>query len=465
MPEDKCQEEQHRARSVNDFDTQDGLRTALKNGDAQVAFIDIGRDFPRALLGSTLGLPRDDDSQSECSTVFEPDTDLDWMLSNFDEETSRMQTLDEELNRLQVLKSYLILDSEREANFERLTGLAARIFQVPIALVSLVDLGRQWFMSNKGLGDVRETPRKFAFCAHAIISKEDLLIVPDATKDPRFSENPLVTGPPHIRFYAGAPLLCPEGYRLGTLCVIGPTVRPEGLNLEERQTICELAALVVDAMVERRREKLSILQDKSQIIATTAHDLLTPLSGVQMSMSLLLDDNDLTPHLSSSHKDMIETAYTCADVMNRICQEAIETFRGDTTHRRTAVNAKDSNGLKTIVVAELVKNVNMVMEPFPKKVPLFISVDPLVPHEFSVTDDLKVFRSVINYLTNALKKTEKGNVREYSFFAFNPSSIRNAFTLTLFAVERPRSQAVCRWQEAEAKTYLRMRRLRTWDLC
>ena len=284
---------ENRARSVNDFDTSDGLRSALKHTEKKEAFVDFGRDFPRALIGSSLGIPRDDDSQSECSTVFEPDSELDWMLTNFNQETSNTQTLDEELNRLQVLKSYLILDSEREANFERLTALAARMFNVPIALVSLVDLGRQWFMSNRGLGDVRETPRNLAFCAHAIISKEDLLIVPDATKDSRFKDNPLVTGPPHIRFYGGAPLLCPEGYKLGTLCLIDSKVRPEGLSLDDRQTLRELAALVVDAMVERRREKMSVLQDKSQIIATTAHDLLTPLSGIEMSMSLLMEDEQL----------------------------------------------------------------------------------------------------------------------------------------------------------------------------
>lgn len=110
----------------------------------------------------------------------------------------------EELTRLQVLKSYLILDSEREEAFERITALASRIFDVPIALVSLVDLGRQWFMSNRGLGDARETPRKYAFCAHAILNKSKILVVTDARLDFRFRENPLVTGPPHIRFYAGA---------------------------------------------------------------------------------------------------------------------------------------------------------------------------------------------------------------------------------------------------------------------
>lgn len=90
---------------------------------------------------------------------------LDWSLPHFDPATTEAQSMQEEIKRLLVLKSYLVLDSEREEAFERITALATRIFDVPIALVSLVDLGRQWFMSNHGLGDVRETPRKLAFCA------------------------------------------------------------------------------------------------------------------------------------------------------------------------------------------------------------------------------------------------------------------------------------------------------------
>ncbi|EEC49924.1 predicted protein, partial [Phaeodactylum tricornutum CCAP 1055/1] len=151
----------------------------------------------------------------------------------------------EELHRLQVLKSYLILDAEREESFERITALACRIFNVPIALVSLVDLGRQWFMSNRGLGSVRETPRKYAFCAHAILNKHNLLVVPDASKDFRFETNPLVTGPPNIRFYAGSPLVSPEGYKLGTLCIIDSKVRPEGLLDAEKATLRDLADMVV----------------------------------------------------------------------------------------------------------------------------------------------------------------------------------------------------------------------------
>jgi hypothetical protein len=142
---------------------------------------------------------------------------LDWVLPSFDPENTEVQSMKEELHRLQVLKSYLILDSEREEAFDRITGIASRFFDVPIALVSLVDLGRQWFMSNRGLGNVRETPRKDAFCSHAILSKNNILIVNDAQLDFRFQDNSLVTGPPHIRFYAGAPLICPEGTRKDTV--------------------------------------------------------------------------------------------------------------------------------------------------------------------------------------------------------------------------------------------------------
>lgn len=403
-------------RSVNDFDTDAGLKLALRNADHKASFHNIGRDFPKALIGSSLSEAQHGDSDSMSEGSFEPNDQLDWVLSNYNAEISQTQTLDDELNRLKVLKSYLILDSEREGNFERLTALSARMFQVPISLVSIVDLGRQWFMSNRGLGDIRETPRKLAFCAHAIISTDDLLIIPDATLDIRFKENPLVTGPPNIRFYAGAPLICPEGYKLGTLCLIDIVPRPEGLSFEEKQNLRELAALVVDSMVERRREKHRILEDKSQIIASTAHDLLTPLSGIQMSLSLLLEDEELKTRLTDNQNDLIVTAGTCSDVMNRICHSAIEAFRGESTtndnsgHKKNYYDSNALTGPKPVLISELVKNINMVMEPYPKQVPLMISVDSLVPAEI-ISDDLKIFRSVVNFLTNACKQTKSGSVQ------------------------------------------------------
>jgi two-component system, sensor histidine kinase and response regulator len=120
----------------------------------------------------------------------------------------------DEFRRLEALRAYDILDTEPEAAFDRLTAVAAGLFETPVSLVSLVDETRQWFKSCHGLA-VSETPRDIAFCDYAIRG-EDVLVVPDATRDPRFRSNPLVTGNPHIRFYAGAPLRTPGGQTLGT---------------------------------------------------------------------------------------------------------------------------------------------------------------------------------------------------------------------------------------------------------
>lgn len=125
----------------------------------------------------------------------------------------------QEEERLAELLSLAILDTPPEERYDRLVQLIARICDVPIALVSIVDARRQWFKASVGL-DACETGRDEAFCAHAILSPQQLLIVPDALADPRFRDNPLVTGPPHVRFYAGAPIVLSSGLPVGTLCAI-----------------------------------------------------------------------------------------------------------------------------------------------------------------------------------------------------------------------------------------------------
>jgi GAF domain-containing protein len=157
----------------------------------------------------------------------------------------------DEKKRLNVLWQYEVLDTVPEEVFDDLTELAARICEAPIALITLVDKSRQWFKSKVGIS-LTETSRDISFCAHAIM-QNDLFIVPDASKDERFANNSLVTTDPKIRFYAGAPLISPDGYPLGTLCVIDKI--PRELRLEQKQALRILARHVVSQLELRRRSR------------------------------------------------------------------------------------------------------------------------------------------------------------------------------------------------------------------
>lgn len=145
-----------------------------------------------------------------------------------------------EAQRLLALRSLKILDTEAEEHFDRITRMARRMFDVPVALISFVDADRQWFKSRQGL-IASETPRDLSFCAHAILS-EETLVVEDALEDERFAANPLVTADPKIRFYAGHPITAPDGMRLGTLCVID--FLPRRFPDADRAVLVDLCELV-----------------------------------------------------------------------------------------------------------------------------------------------------------------------------------------------------------------------------
>ena len=208
--------------------------------------------------------------------------------------------------RLAALQSYQGLDTEPEPDFDRLTRLAARHFRVPIALVSLVDETRQWFKSRVGL-DATETAREISFCGHAIM-RDEVLQVPDARCDARFADNPLVTGDPEIRFYAGAPLIAPTGYRIGTLCVIDFRPR-DPLSDDDLAMLTDLAAVVVDQLELRRRLRAlesdaaatPCSRDRARsgdaqldAIAGMAHDLRTPLNAI-IGLNQIIEDQMFGP--------------------------------------------------------------------------------------------------------------------------------------------------------------------------
>jgi GAF domain-containing protein len=158
----------------------------------------------------------------------------------------------DEDERIFRLRRYHILDTQPEKEFDLLTRLAASQFDVPISLVSFVDRDRQWFKSKYGLKQA-QTPRDIAFCAYTILDDE-IFIVPDATRDDRFARNPLVTGEPHIRFYAGAPLKSDDGYKIGTLCIIDNKPRAR-LTIKQSELLSALADLVIDELELRLKSR------------------------------------------------------------------------------------------------------------------------------------------------------------------------------------------------------------------
>ncbi len=181
-----------------------------------------------------------------------------------------------ELNRLAALRALGLLDSAPEQAFDSIVQLACRLLDVPTALISLVDSDRQWFKAACGI-EAKQTSRSVSFCAHAI-HQPDIFVVPDATFDPRFHDNPLVTGEPHIRFYAGIPLELPNGYRIGTLCALSPVPRDD-LDEEGRVRLRLLGRLALDA-IELRAIRSDLTRVRAQIDRHTGlwHSLDLPVA-------------------------------------------------------------------------------------------------------------------------------------------------------------------------------------------
>jgi signal transduction histidine kinase len=208
------------------------------------------------------------------------------------------------------LRSYSILDTLPESDYDNITKIAAEICGTPISLISLIDDKRQWFKSHHGL-DATETPKEYAFCGHAINTPNDVFIVQDARKDERFHDNPLVTGDPHVIFYAGVPLVSEAGLPLGTLCVIDH--KPNLLSQSQISSLSALSNQVIN-LLELRKSKQQLertimeLEEKNEglerFAVVAAHDLKTPL--INISSLAQLFQNQYKDILDSEGLEMLE---------------------------------------------------------------------------------------------------------------------------------------------------------------
>ncbi len=206
--------------------------------------------------------------------------------------------------RLGALHAYSILDTPVESSFDDITLIASHICRTPIAVINLIDASRQWFKSERGLG-VRETPLETSICAHAILEHE-YLEVPDTTADPRFARNPLVTGDPGLRFYAGALLRTPDGHAIGTVCVLD--YEPRKLDDEQRAVLFALARQTM-AQLELRRGVLDARRSRQthqRVVALAGENLSAPLSVIEVALfhatDAVKDDVDLSNEVKAARE-------------------------------------------------------------------------------------------------------------------------------------------------------------------
>lgn len=402
--------------SVVDFGDDDKLLIAAMSG----------KRIERSIDTFSVSESEDPDDGSVSSFGSGSDLPIEWTLPLVDEELTEPQSMEEEIKRLKALNDYFVLDSEGEVEFDRITTLASQIFDTPIALISLIDLGRQWFLSKVGL-DVGETARKYSFCAHVILNKYKILVLPDASKDFRFKDNPFVADGLKVRFYAGAALVSPEGYKLGTLCIVSPQTRPEGLSSSQQAMLHEMAAMVVSSMVARRNRLLkeeyeTRVLDLAKILMDTNKSLDTSkeiLQGILTRSTWDMDSDDAV-ELSSVARTLGVQSKICTATMRHVLQDtsaAVVLQKKKETETLAARQAALEEGFDgddgdfideydklanaTTDMVKLFDNVNALIPTFPFHGTVSVEVDKSVPKEI-IAEDLLLFRATLNMLTHCM---------------------------------------------------------------
>jgi signal transduction histidine kinase len=322
-------------------------------------------------------------------------------------ETISIMILDEQA-RLEALWAYDILDTPAEEDYDEIVKLASSICGVPISLITLIDTRRQWYKASIGIVG-SETPREYAFCAHAI-EQDDIMVVHDATKDERFKDNPYVLNDPDIRFYAGMPLRTPGGHNLGTLCVIDTV--PRELNEQQLMALQILSRQVINNLemrikvkqlketlrtIDEQKSKLTELNNhNARLLSIIGHDVRNPLAALQSMLQLMADGDISAEDVMELSGELAMQVESSIDLLNNLVEWGIRSRHGDIKLSEIRLVPIVENTLMASSLPASAKNNTLKFEPI---------VD------VSITADDDMVRFILrNLVQNANKFTQSGTI-------------------------------------------------------
>ncbi|MDX1700530.1 MAG: GAF domain-containing sensor histidine kinase [Melioribacteraceae bacterium] len=308
-----------------------------------------------------------------------------------------------EKERITNLKSYQILDTDFEEDYDEITKLASFICNTPIAIITLVDSNRQWFKAKVGL-TIRETPRDHAFCAHALNKKEELLIVKDTLEDERFVDNPLVLDDPNIRFYAGAPLVTKEGFSLGTICAIDRV--PRELSENQLNALKVLSKQVIKLLELKRSNHLlkvksielkEVNETKDNFLSIISHDIKNPFFSILGFSEILKTEMD---ELTKDEKN---------DLVDKIHSTSKETFKFLETLLKWSLMERGKVDIETtnIDLNEIICKIFSLLSGAAEKKRISLIKDVSPNAEF-VADENMILSLFQNLISNSIKFTNIG---------------------------------------------------------